>query len=52
MRIALTGHTSGIGKAVVQQCRNGNDAIIFGYLIYFFICKYIYHGGKYTYEST
>ena len=34
MRIALTGHTSGIGKALVQQCRNGNDTIIFGKLLW------------------
>ena len=34
MRIALTGHTSGIGKAIVQQCQNGNDTIIFGQLLW------------------
>ncbi len=34
MRIALTGHTSGIGEALVQQCRNGNDVIIFGQLLW------------------
>jgi len=34
MRIALTGHTSGIGKAIVEQCQNGNDTIIFGQLLW------------------